>query len=296
MGFRYFSVVFFLLFPIFLFAEETKLRFKQVFTEIPSSAKLMLKNSFTKESVPYWGAIVGSTAILYHYDEEIYADLMKRGRDSGIGNDDNTSSFVSIGGHEIVRLPTDTGSFFYFLGDGWMHAGIGGAFVGAGQISNDTYASNTGMMIWHGMLVSTIFNQTLKRSFGRESPEVSTHPRGRWQLFPSFNDYNTKTASFDAMPSGHVMTVTVTFTIISERYPQYNDYIYPIAGLWASALMFQMVNNGVHWASDYPLGIAMGYVAGKVSTQMGKNNKDKNSATSWNLIPSINGLYAVKNF
>ena len=153
------------------------------------------------------------------------------------------------------------------------------------------------MMIWHGMIVSTIFNQALKRSFGRESPEVSTSERGSWNLFPSFTDYNTKTASYDAMPSGHVMTATLTFTIISERYPQYNRYLYPMYGVWASALMFQMVSNGVHWASDYPLGIAMGYIIGKHSVQMGKDSAAKDGEnTSWQIMPSMNGLTAFKKF
>jgi membrane-associated phospholipid phosphatase len=180
-----------------------------------------------------------------------------------------------------------------------MHAGIGGGFLMKGQISDNPYAYNTGMMIWHGMVVSTIYNQIIKRSTGRESPNVKTSERGSWNLFPSFNEYNSKTANYDAVPSGHVMTATLTFTIISERYPEYNKYTYPIAGVWVSALMFQMVNNGVHWASDYPLGIAMGYVFGKAATQMTKTSstdlKDVEK-TSWRLQPTFNGIYAVKNF
>lgn len=278
---------------------EEKLQFKQIFTEVPTTAKLTLQESFSKKSIPYWGAIIGSSVLLYHYDEEILADLQKRGRDWGIGNDDNTSSAVSYRGQELLRLPTDTGSFLYFLGDGWMHAGIGGAFMGVGQFKKDNYAFNTGIIIWHGMVVSTIFNQTVKRSTGRESPVVKTHPRGSWNLFPSFNEYNTRTASYDAVPSGHVMTATLVFTIISERYPQYNKYIYPVGGVWISALMFGMVNNGAHWASDYPLGIAMGYLVGKLSTQIGQNKKSiekEEVSTSWNLVPSIRGIYLTKNF
>jgi hypothetical protein len=280
-----------------LYAEE-KLLFKQIITEIPATSKRTFKTSFSKESLPYWGAIVGSTAILYHYDEEIYADLQKRGRDWGIGNQDNTKPIVSLGQQELVRFPSDTGSTLYFLGDGWTHAAIGGAFLGVGQITENNHTFNTGMMLWHGMVVSTIFNQTLKRSFGRESPEVSTHKRGSWRPFPSFNNYNSKTASYDAMPSGHVMTATLTFTIISERFPQYNHFTYPIGGLWVSALMFQMVNNGVHWASDYPLGIAMGYVIGKMSTQMGskESEKSKSETSQWKFMPTFNGAYMVKAF
>ncbi len=288
-------VILICLFSFLSFAEE-RLKFKQIFSEIPSSANFAFNKSFSHVALPTWGLIFASSGILYHYDEEIYSDLQKRGRDWGIGNEDNTKSAISAGGQELLRLPSDTGSFLYFLGDGWMHAGIGGTFLGVGHLKEDNHAFNTGIMIWHGMVVSTIFNQTLKRSFGRESPEVSTHKRGNWKPFPGFTEYNTKTASYDAMPSGHVMTATLLFTILSERYPDYNNYIYPIGGLWVSALMFQMVNNGVHWASDYPLGIAMGYVFGKAVTQIGKNeekNKEKET-TNWKILPTTNGIFAVK--
>jgi membrane-associated phospholipid phosphatase len=296
MKFFLFFVLIFL--QISAHAAEERLKFKQIFTEIPDTSTKTLKKSFSRESIPYWGAIVGSTALLYQYDEEIYAEAQRKGRDWGIGNKDATRPIVSYGGQELVRFPSDTGSFFYFLGDGWMHAGIGGAFLGVGHFSDDNYAYNSGIMLWHGMVVSTIFNQALKRSFGRESPEVSTHPRGSWKLFPSFNEYNQRTATYDAMPSGHVMTATLTFTIISERYPQYNKYVYPVGGLWISALMFEMVNNGVHWASDYPLGIAMGYIFGKMATKMGKKESEikPGESSSWNVVPSFNGFYLVKKF
>jgi membrane-associated phospholipid phosphatase len=294
-------ILIFVFLSVFNVQAEEKLRFKQLFTEIPDTSVATLKTSFSKESLPYWGLIAASTGILIHYDEKIYSHLEKKGRDWGIGNYDNTRAAVSFGGQELVRLPSDTGSFLYFLGDGWMHAGIGAGFIGAGALSENNYHHNTGMMIFHGMIVSTIFNQTLKRSFGRESPEVKTRERGNWRFFPSFNEYNTKTASYDAMPSGHVMTATLTFTIMSERYPEYNKYILPLGGLWITALSFEMVNNGVHWASDYPLGIAMGYVVGKLSTQMGKTNKEKKESaeTSWNIYPSLTGgtgIVLTKNF
>lgn len=278
--------IFFLFILLTSAIAEEKLLFKEIITEIPATSKLTFKKSFSKDSIPYWGGILASTAILYRYDEDFIRESQKLGRDLGIGNKDGTKSVITVSGHEILRLPSDTGSFLYFLGDGWMHASIGGGFLAAGSLSEDNHAFNTGIMIWHGMIVSTIFNQALKRSFGRESPEVSTSKRGSWNLFPSFNDYNSKTASYDAMPSGHVMTATLTFTILAERYPDHHHIIYPLGGVWISALMFEMMNNGVHWASDYPLGIAMGYVIGKASTQMGKKPKKcSDPETSWQLTP-----------
>jgi hypothetical protein len=35
-------------------------------------------------------------------------------------------------------------------------------------------------------------------------------------------------------------------------------------------LSFQMMNNGVHWASDYPLALAIGYGLGKVAVSHGR--------------------------
>lgn len=296
---KFVLVIFLSLLVHFKSAEaEDRLTFKQAFTEIPSTSVKAIKKSFSKEAIPYWGVIAGTTGILYHYDEQIYADLQKRGRDLGIGNQDNTRSAISFGGHELVRLPSDTGSFMYFLGDGWMHAGIAAGFMGTGALSESNHAYNTGIMIFHGMFVSTIFNQALKRSFGRESPEVKTEQRGSWKPFPSFNDYNTKTASYDGMPSGHVMTATLTFTVISEQYPEYNHIIYPVAGVWISALGLQMVNNGVHWASDYPLGIGMGYLFGKMASQMGKKEgpEDQKTTNNWMVLPTLNGIVATKTF
>ncbi len=71
------------------------------------------------------------------------------------------------------------------------------------------------------------------------------------------------------------MTATLTFTIINSNYPEYSYITLPLGGLWVTALGLQMMNNGVHWASDYPLGIAIGYLVGKMSTQLGEPDKEE---------------------
>ena len=300
---KYFLICLLLLnsIPMSLAQTEPRLQPLDIFTKVPQTSMDTLKTSFSKEAIPGWAAILGSTAVLYQYDEQLYRYSQQKGRDFRIGNYDNTKPLASAFGHELIRLPSDTGSTLYFLGDGWLHIGVMGSVLGYGYIKDQTYEVNTGLMLAHGLLVSTIFNQTLKRSFGRESPEVKTSERGSWNLFPGFNDYNTKTASYDAMPSGHVMTATLTFTILAERYPQYKTPLYSVGGVWVSALMFQMMNNGVHWASDYPLGIAMGYVIGKASTRMISNSKDaKKDPTAWNVLPVPRGggmsLMALREF
>jgi len=63
--------------------------------------------------------------------------------------------------------------------------------------------------------------------------------------------------------------------------------------------MFQVVNNGVHWASDYPLRIGMGYIFGRAATQIliEKNStKEDKKSSDWKLYPTLNGLYALREF
>lgn len=264
--------------------------FKNVFTELPETGWSSLKTAFSKESLPYWGLILGSTAILYEYDENILSSTQETGRKWGIGNEDHTSPLFQIGPYD-VRFPTDKGSALYFLGDGITHLTIAGSFIGVGHYTESPRAWNTGMQLLHGMAISTFFSQALKRSFGRESPYVSTKKRGAWRPFPGFKEYNDNIPKYDAMPSGHIMTATLTFTIIIENYPEHAYWLRPLEIVWLTALGFEMVNNGVHWASDYPLGIAMGYLYGKAALSLGRQRKEKPrpDETTWMIFPSYDG-------
>lgn len=272
-----------------------------VVTELPETAWDALKMSFSRESLPYWGLILGSTALLYHYDEDILRDIQYGGRKIGVGNQDNTHAAFDLGAWP-VRLPTDTGSALYFLGDGLTHFTIAGSLLGYGYFSDDSRPYNTGLQIFHGIAVSTIFSQALKRSTGRESPYVKTKDFGAWRPFPTFNEYGSNTPKYDAMPSGHIMTATVTFTVLIENYPEHVYWLRPLEITWLSLLGWQMVNNGVHWASDYPLGIAMGYVFGKTAARLGKprdnfNSKKEPNAdeAAWQIVPSMhNGILTTQ--
>ncbi len=271
---------------------ETKIPLEKVVLEIPTTSLETLKISFSKKSIPWWAGIVGSTLILLNNDEVILENWKREGRAAGLGNEDKTKAILSAGEIDLLRLPTDAGSFMYFLGDGWMHFGISAGFLINGYKNDNVRAYNTGLRIIHGMTTSTIFSQFLKRAFGRESPYVRTEPFGKWSPFPSIPEYQKRTAFYDAMPSGHVMTATLTFTIINDAYPEYSNYTIPLAAAWVTALSYQMVNNGVHWASDYPLGIAMGYVFGKASAQMGKPKAEGDTSTAkWMILPTSTTEY-----
>jgi membrane-associated phospholipid phosphatase len=216
-----------------------------------------------------YALITGSTALLWYFDQDLLDKSQQLGRDLGLGNRDNTSTYISIGDLPIFRGPSDWGSAMYFIGDGWTHLGFSLGFYAYGLIDDDNRALQTASQIAQGMLTTGIATQVLKHLTGRQSPYVSTEKRGRWDLFPDQVEYHKHVSSYDAFPSGHIATAMMTLTVIAENYPEYT-YIRPVGYTLMTLLMYQMMNNGVHWASDYPLGIAIGYLMGKIAVDNGR--------------------------
>jgi hypothetical protein len=214
--------------------------------------------------------ITASTLALYYYDRELLNGAQKMGRGFGLGNGDQTKPMIKIGKLNIFRGPTDIGSSLYFLGDGWTHMGITFSFILYGQFKENYRAMSTGSNLLHGIFFSTILNQFLKRTTGRESPYRATNQRGQWRVFPNQNEYNKNISKYDAFPSGHLATGVVTLTVILENYPEYRYWVLPLGSTLLGLLSYQMMNNGVHWASDYPLAWGMGYLIGKIAANYGK--------------------------
>src|SRR5258708_5131790 len=88
---------------------EPKLPLLSVITDIPWVSWETLKYSFSKESIPAWATIIGTTVVLYHYDDDLFQGARADGRRWGIGNDDYTKTAVSGFGFDLIRLPSDAG-------------------------------------------------------------------------------------------------------------------------------------------------------------------------------------------
>lgn len=235
----------------------------------PADFGSFVSDSFKKDKLPWFAAITASTLILIEYDQKIYDNTRKLGKKLRISSKDKTRTFLKIGGVSILRGPTDAGSAMYFLGDGWVNLGLFGGFETYGWLKDDWRARQTGHQLAEGLLVTGFTTQVIKRVTGRETPRSASAPRGVWRFFPSFKDFQAHRTRYDAVPSGHLATGMMTVTIIAGNYPE-KTYIKPLGYALLGLLSFQMVNNGVHWASDYPLGLAIGYSIGKVVTASGK--------------------------
>ena len=251
--------------------------------------------AFTKDELGIWAGVGLSTLLTYYYDRELYEGARRLGNSLGLDENAQMKSIFCPVSNGCIWVPHDTATSLYFIGDGLTYLAMASSFLGYGALQNDRKALSVGSQILEGILDIGLATQVLKRLTGRETPIRATTPRGEWHLFPSVSTYQSDIPKYDAFPSGHVASTTVAFTILQANYPQYSHIIVPTYGALMSLLMFEMVHLGVHWTSDYPLGIAIGYYFGKVvssrytSTQINLSSPaDKHSA---HIVPIINPTF-----
>ncbi len=235
-----------------------------------------------------------STVILVQCDEEVTAEGRRWGRDFGIS--DETSNTI---GFPFLELPSDLASGLYFIGDGATHLSIMAGFLTYGLSAKDNRALQTASQISEGMITSGLFTvQILKHVTGRTSPRSNPDENGvyrdKWRPLPSQVAYHKSVSHYDAFPSGHLATSMMTYTVITENYPEY-FWIKPFGIALMTALSFQMINNGVHWISDYPLAILIGRVYGKLAVDKGRKRvksngeSQNNEESNFSFLPAIVG-------
>ena len=253
-------------------------------TNIPDDYVQLYERATDPDNLWIWGTIIASTAILYYYDEEIVDWAQRTGAKMGItnGGEPDSEVLIEIGeGYPLLKVPTTTGSSLYFIGDGTVHIGIMAGFVGYGYFADDNKALSVGSQLLEGLLTVGITTQVIKHITGRQTPGKATQPRGEWDFFPNQKDYAADVANYDAFPSGHLATAMMTVTVLSENYPD-NAFILPVGYTLMGLLSFQMLNNGVHWASDYPLALGIGYTFGRI---VSSRERAKAKLAGWSVVP-----------
>lgn len=239
----------------------TKPKFFDMFKYIPKDIGDFGKFTVKNENLIWTGLALGSTALIIPFDQELTDAASDLG--SGI-NWDQDHSYSKIGG--LLRvIPNDINSAVYYIGNGGTTILLSGTFYAIGRINNDYRALNTSSELVEVLLSVGLVTQTIKRITGRQSPSAaieSGNPGGHWTPFPSFNSYQKKTPNYDAVPSGHVATFMATLTVIATNYPEIK-WIKPVGYSLLGIMAFEMVSSKVHWVSDYPLALLIGYAIGK---------------------------------
>ena len=282
----------------YLIAYETEeeLQYKtpeksEFITNVSDDMGQLWDKSVDGNNLPTWGLIASSTLVLYYFDEELIAESKRLGIELDIPphGDSVTTTRVGIGPYPIIKTTSDKGAMLYMIGDGFTHITIMGGFFTYGMINDDDKTLSVSSQLAEGLLDAAIVTQTLKHITGRQSPFKSTQKRGKWDLFPNQEDYVKDVPSYDAFPSGHLATTMMTVTVLAENYPN-NAYIKPVGYTAMILLTFQMMNNGVHWASDYPLAIGIGYSIGKIVSKRERGKAKKGFSLVPNITPKYTGV------
>jgi membrane-associated phospholipid phosphatase len=227
-----------------IFNHQETLRWYSMFTQLPNNWERSASISLKVESVPALAGIGVLTYSLMRTDHDTWRGTRRLYRSSPTFN--------------------EASDYAVALGDGRLHLGIATAFAGYGWLWDDPKALRVASQTVEAFLATGITVQLLKRVTGRESPIAATHHTGRWKFFPHPKQYDKHPPSYYAFPSGHISTTMATLTVIAENYPQ-ERWIKPVGYTLIGALGVGLVAKGMHWYSDLPVGIALGYLFGKVA-------------------------------
>lgn len=263
------------------------------FGYIPKNIADFCKVSTRKKNLPKVGALIGGTAILVALDQKIIDASQQFGRFIHLDAEKKFTTAIALGNVKVLEIPQNLNSGFYFLGEGWPSILIASSFYGYGSFAKDYRALQTSSELTEMFFTLAVTVQFIKRVTGRQSPWRASpeDPGGKWHPFTNPSEYQKRVSNYDAFPSGHLATAMATVTIVSGNYPE-NRYIKPIGYSLMGILGYSMLNNGVHWASDYPLAIAIGYTYGKIALSHGRHvihKKKDNTMTSSLLTPMLIG-------
>jgi len=245
-------------------------------TNVPSDVWGITKSPFEKDGWKGFLAVAASSAILIHYDQQLLDGAMHLGRQVHLHPETDYKVLINFGGKsngvKIFKVPQNLNSALYTLGEGWIGVAIGGGFWIDGKLAHNNRSLQTASDLMEGFLSTAVVTEAVKHATGRESPFMRTAPGGRWRPFPSLGDYQTNTPNYDAFPSGHLATMMTTVTVLADDYPE-KKWIKPLGYTLIGLTGFAMMNTEVHWAGDYPLALAVGYLNGKIITGRHKHPK-----------------------
>lgn len=245
-------------------------------TNLPSDWAQFGERTASKKGLITVGALAATTAALIAIDRPAIDGVQQFSRWIGLRSDRDFANVLkfNVGGLKVnfMDLPQNFNSTLYFIGEGWPTMALTAGVFTKGLIYNDSRALQTASQIAEGYLAMGITVQLIKRLTGRQSPFKTEGGSGKWSLAPSPSKYQSNVPNYDAFPSGHMATLMASVTIYAENYPEIR-WIRPVGYSIMGLVGFAMMNNGVHWLSDYPLAIAIGYTYGKIVTSRGKKIK-----------------------
>lgn len=241
---------------------------------IPADLGQLAKAPIQRKNMLALGLLAASTGVLVWQDQALLNVAKRLGADLNLTPDTRYAVLFQVGGTKIIKFPKNLNTAFYQLGEGGTSMLIAGGLFVYGKIHHDYRSLQTASDLAETFISMGLATQLLKRSFGRQSPFVATKAGGSWQAFPAFVSYQQNTPNYDSFPSGHLATMMASVTVLSLHYPE-KRWIKPLGYSLMGLTAFAMMNTEVHWAGDYPLALALGYLSGKITVNRHKKNSPK---------------------
>ncbi|MFZ1807807.1 MAG: phosphatase PAP2 family protein [Cyclobacteriaceae bacterium] len=242
-------------------------------TSLPKTFVGASKETFRSKSIPALSLITLSTLLLIPVDQRINDGVNDFSRSIGLNSDREYKTLIGFNlGNldvDVYDAPQNLNTVFYSIGEGSTSMLICAGLYLHGKVKHNYRSLQASNQLLQSLLAVGITTQFIKRISGRESPFVATVPGGAWSLFTNPATYQSKVPSYDAFPSGHLATMMATTTVLTLNYPE-KKWIKPVGYGLMTLVSLAMINNGVHWTSDYSLALGIGYVFGKVSFGMNK--------------------------
>jgi membrane-associated phospholipid phosphatase len=220
-------------------------RWHDMFTRLPGDWMKFTTESFQRKNILLMIGIGGLTAGLMAVDNPLSQNERKWY--------DRSLAFRNFSNDMV------------WAGDGRVQFGIVSAFAAYGFAFNNDRALRTASQITEAILASGTVVQLFKHLSGRERPDVASEIGGDWTFFPSQISYLRHVPHYDSFPSGHITTATTTLVVIAENYPELT-WFKPASYLVLGAVSSSLVAYGIHWWSDIPLGIVLGYSFGEIAS------------------------------
>ena len=257
----------------FVHDRSSTLEWYTMFERIPGDWVTYANDTFREDRIPQILGMVGVTAFTIWTDQPVWE--------------------ASDRWYKSSKIVADISDVFVYVGDGKPQFGLAAAFGAFGYLANDQRALRTASQIVETILACGIVIQTMKHITGRESPFISTRTNGRWVFFPNQIDYHKHVPHYDAYPSGHIATTLATLTVVLENYPEWKSWLQPIGYAIVAGVGIGLSNTGIHWWSDFPLGLALGYKFGMIASHpegLELTKSEKDNAPKLTISPNISPL------
>jgi membrane-associated phospholipid phosphatase len=173
--------------------------------------------------------------------------------------------------HRGIRQAAD--AFGFTGGPGPFIAG--GALYLGGVSSGSPRVARLGVTMTEGVLLAATLNGIVKGFAGRALPNAPSREPGEFSFGRGFHDGNGPFVSF---PSGHTAASFAAAAVLSEEASTWSSpvsrFVAPAAYGTATLVAISRLYENVHWASDLPLGAAIGVWSGRTVAAWQRRHPD----------------------